>query len=650
MTDGLKDAHRAAIINLLRANKRVERAVLFGSRAKQTFTPGSDVDIALFGKALTITDQAHLAAAMEELTIPQRVDLLLYHRIEDATLCEHVMQDGIELYRRQESAFDRPLNIPEKYRRVLVSLLQEHLPGVEVWAYGSRVNGCNRDCSDLDLVLRGPKLKEVPAGQLSDFEEALRESTIPFLVEARDWARLPEQFHQEIEQDHLVLVRGDTDCAKFGSTSHTEPVISHSTSDEKAGLLFGNCASLLSESVDPASLSQSIPYIGLEHIAQEKLHLNGTGESTDVTSTKRRFEKGNILFGKLRSYFRKVVQPNFDGICSTDIWVIEPKENVDSRFLFYWCASWDFVNFLDASSEGTRMPRAKWEVAVNHRIPFFSTHEQKAIGHILGTLDNKIELNQKMNQTLEETTKAIFKSWFVDFDPVRAKAQGRPTGLPSEISDLFPSELVDSEIAKIPKEWVVLSLDEMGIFRNGLALQKYPASEDSEPLPVVKIAQLRKGNTKGDNVFASNIPDEFVINDGDFIFSWSGSLLAKYWVGGKGALNQHLFKVEEKMTPLWFVANWVHQHMPEFRSIAQSKATTMGHIKREHLKQAKCVRPPKTLISVAEKVISPLIERGIFAQKESKTLENLRDALLPKLISGELRITDAEKFLEKINI
>ncbi len=101
MTDGLKDTHRSAIVNLLRSNERVERAVLFGSRAKQTFTQGSDVDIALFGESLTITDQARLAAAMEELTVPQRVDLLLYDRVENASLRKHVQREGVELYRRQ---------------------------------------------------------------------------------------------------------------------------------------------------------------------------------------------------------------------------------------------------------------------------------------------------------------------------------------------------------------------------------------------------------------------------------------------------------------------------------------------------------------------------------------------------------------------
>ena len=101
------------------------------------------------------------------------------------------------------------LHLEPKHRRILETLLREHLPGVAVWAYGSRVNGRSHDGSDLDLVMRGPELKEIPAGQLADFEEAIRESRIPFLVEARDWARLPERFHREIGRDHVVVVKAD---------------------------------------------------------------------------------------------------------------------------------------------------------------------------------------------------------------------------------------------------------------------------------------------------------------------------------------------------------------------------------------------------------------------------------------------------------
>lgn len=275
---------------------------------------------------------------------------------------------------------------------------------------------------------------------------------------------------------------------------------------------------------------------------------------------------------------------------------------------------------------------------------------QRAIAHILGTLDDKVELNQRMNQTLEEIAKAIFKSWFVDFDPVCAKAEGRPTDLPLEISALFPDEWVESEVGRIPKGWTITPLDAIGIFRNGLALQKYPYIKGQEKLPVVKIAQLRKGNTTGDELYASGVPKDYIIDDGDFVFSWSASLLAKYWVGNRGALNQHLFKVEGKGFPLWFISGWVQKFMPEFQSIAASKATTMGHIKREHLKQALCAVPDSFLLEEAGKIISPIIEKTILAEKESRVLGELRDTLLPKLISGELRIPDTEKFLKEAGI
>ena len=274
----------------------------------------------------------------------------------------------------------------------------------------------------------------------------------------------------------------------------------------------------------------------------------------------------------------------------------------------------------------------------------------KAASALLKVIDDKIELNRKMNETLEEIAKAIFKSWFVDFDPVRAKMEGRPTGLPDDIAALFPDRLVDSEIGEIPEGWEVRSLDEIGSFLNGLALQKFPASEGQECIPVVKIAQLRKGNTLGDELFASGIDQKYVIDDGDFIFSWSGSLLAKYWVGGRGALNQHLFKVEGNKAPLWFVAFWVQIHLAEFRQIAESKATTMGHIKREHLSQAKCLVGSDAVIDLAQRTLTPFIKRSILAEKESRTLADLRDTLLPKLISGELQVPDAEKFLEEAGV
>lgn len=209
MIDGLKAKYRAAIIRLLSANERVERAVLFGSRAMETFTPASDIDIALYGDHLTLTDQANLAISIDELPMAQRVDLLLHATVNNEALCRHIEEHGVEWYRRR--TMTERLDLPRRYREQIEALLREHVPGVEVWAYGSRVNGRSHEGSDLDLVLRGPDLQRIPSGQLLDLTEALEESNVPIIVQAHDWAGLPESFHREIEREYVVLQGEDWD-------------------------------------------------------------------------------------------------------------------------------------------------------------------------------------------------------------------------------------------------------------------------------------------------------------------------------------------------------------------------------------------------------------------------------------------------------
>jgi type I restriction enzyme, S subunit len=217
---------------------------------------------------------------------------------------------------------------------------------------------------------------------------------------------------------------------------------------------FIDAATLVRDGVNPKDIP-NIPYIGLEHIEKGTLRLIGIGNSNNATSTKFRFSKGDILFGKLRPYFRKVIRADFDGICSTDIWVVRAREGIDQRYLYYWMASEDFVNFATQGSEGTKMPRAKWEHVGRFQRIYLPENEQRAIAHILGSLDDKIELNRRMNETLEQMARAIFKSWFVDFDPVGAKAEGRDTGLPEEIAELFPDGFEESELGMVPRGWGV---------------------------------------------------------------------------------------------------------------------------------------------------------------------------------------------------
>ncbi|MEB2344895.1 MAG: restriction endonuclease subunit S [Deltaproteobacteria bacterium] len=297
---------------------------------------------------------------------------------------------------------------------------------------------------------------------------------------------------------------------------------------------------------------------------------------------------------------------------------------------------------LLAQATGSTFPNVSADQLSGLWWPPLNVGEQRAIAHILGTLDDKIELNRRMSETLEAMARALFKSWFVDFDPVRAKAEGRDPGLPQPLADLFPARLVESELGEIPEGWEVKSLDEIARFLNGLALQKYPPVGDRS-LPVIKIAQLRAGNTTGSDRASADLDPDYIVKDGEILFSWSGSLESVLWAGGEGALNQHLFKVTSATYPRWLCYLGVHAHLDDFRHIAAGKATTMGHIQRHHLSDAKLAVPPAQLLGAMSEHLAPMIESLWRRKVDSRTLAALRDTLLPKLISGELRVNNPER-------
>lgn len=333
-----------------------------------------------------------------------------------------------------------------------------------------------------------------------------------------------------------------------------------------------------------------------------------------------------------------IVHPELAGAnVSRDVAVIALNDEVDHKYVDYCLKSPMTVNWLTARLQGSVTQKINLGTLRDLPIPTPPRHEQCAIAYILSTLDDKIELNRRMNETLEAMARALFKSWFVDFDPVRAKAEGRDPRLPKTLADLFPDSFEDSEADEIPKGWAVLGLDEIAHFLNGLALQKFPPQDDRF-LPVIKIAQLRTENTTGADRASAELAPEYVVNDGDVLFSWSGSLECILWAGGRGALNQHLFKVRSETYPKWFYFLWILHHLDDFRGIAAGKATTMGHIQRHHLSDAKIVLPPKSLLKQVSRHFAPLIDATVQLKISSRTLAAIRNALLPKLISGQIRV------------
>jgi type I restriction enzyme S subunit len=326
-----------------------------------------------------------------------------------------------------------------------------------------------------------------------------------------------------------------------------------------------------------------------------------------------------------------------------DVKALRPKPCVRSDYLPYLLLGNKdrLLSLVDLAGHGTGRLNSDELKALDLALPPLS--EQRAIAHILGTLDDKIELNRRMSETLEAMARALFKSWFVDFDPVRAKAEGRDPGLPKPIADLFPDRLVDSELGEIPEGWEVKSLDQIARFLNGLALQKYPPG-DGRSLPVIKIAQLRAGNTDGADRASAELQEDYIVRDGDVLFSWSGSLECRFWAGGAGALNQHLFKVTSSQYPRWLCYLGIHQHLDDFRHIAAGKATTMGHIQRHHLSDAKLAVPPSAMVRAMDSVLGPIVESTWRRALQSRDVAAVRDSLLPKLISGDLRFEGEERF------
>lgn len=420
--------------------------------------------------------------------------------------------------------------------------------------------------------------------------------------------------------------------------------------NDRSNRCFGDCAILVRSTVPPEQCVGR-RYIALEHIEEGTLRLLDVGVGEEVSSAKAEFRAGDILFGKLRPYFRKVVRPRFDGVCSTDIWVVRAANETDQGYLYYWMASKEFVEAATRGSTGTKMPRADWDFVSKLMLPVPPLPTQRRIAAILSSLDDMIELSRRMNRTLERMAQTQFKSWFIDFDPVRAKVAGDPTagGLPAHLAALLPDRLVESELGEIPAEWEVQSLDTIADYLNGLACQKYPAAEGTPSLPVIKIRELRQGITETSDRATAEVAAKYIINDGDILFSWSGSLLVTIWCNGRGVLNQHVFKVTSAKYPKWYYYHATKHHLEEFQRIAADKATTMGHIQRHHLTNAKLAVPPEKLMLAATEILGAAIDRRINALRQARTLARLRDTLLPKLLSGEVEVSEAEAAIREVS-
>ena len=255
---------------------------------------------------------------------------------------------------------------------------------------------------------------------------------------------------------------------------------------------------------------------------------------------------------------------------------------------------------------------------------------QHKIAAVISALDTKIELNQRINAELESMAKTLYDYWFVQFDFPNEK--GKP--YKSAGGKMVWNEALKREI---PLGWEVGTLLDIADFMNGLPCQKFRPT-GSESLRVIKIREMHEGFSENSELTRPDIPQKAIIENGDVLFSWSASLEVQIWSGGKGALNQHIFKVTSDKYPKSFYYYQLINYLTHFKMMAENRKTTMGHITQEHLQQSRIALPTKHLTLKLEKIIDPIFKRKTVNEIDSQTLTELRDWLLPMLMNGQVRV------------
>lgn len=289
------------------------------------------------------------------------------------------------------------------------------------------------------------------------------------------------------------------------------------------------------------------------------------------------------------------------------IGLVEFKESsIDRSFLYWVLRTPEYQGYVLGAATGTSVRHTAPSTIQQHEFLLPSSpDEQSAIAAVLDSLDDKIDLLHRQNQTLEAMAETLFRHWFLE-----SENEG----------------------------WDDKPLSSIANFLNGLACQKYPPANDVDKLPVLKIRELSNGITESADWSTSQVKPDYIVEAGDVIFAWSASLMVKVWDGEKCVLNQHLFKVTSREFPKWFYLRWCKHHLAEFIAISAGHATTMGHIKRGDLNAAMVLVPPPTVLDAMSQQMTPLLDKQIAVARQRKTLEKLRDTLLPKLMSGEVRV------------
>ena len=512
------------------------------------------------------------------------------------------------------------------------AILKEHVPECEIRAFGSRAVWTAKDYSDLDLAVVGTG----PLGwrTLGRLKEAFEESTLPMRVDVLDWHAISERFQRVIQRNYVVVKEG----------------IRQTPTEEWRNTTLGTVADFLSGGTPRRARSDywdgSIPWVSAKDMKTFQLHETGDKVTATGAANGTRMVPANTVMVLVRG----MTLLNNVPICVTqrpmtfnqDVKALRPKSGVSEEFLPYLILSNRdrLLGLVDLAGHGTGRLNTEEVKGLDVYLP--PLPEQRAIAHVLGTLDDKIELNRRMNETLEEMARALFKSWFVDFDPVRAKLQGRDTGLPPDISDLFPNRLAPSELGEIPEGWEVKTLTHCAV----LNPESWSRSNTPAAINYVDLTNVKWGAIEATHHYRwKDAPSRAkrILRSGDTIVGTVRPGNGSYHlVGTKGLTGSTGFAV---LRPLH----------PRYREFVYLSSTSTANIERlAHLADGAAypavranavaeieIASPKAdkhILNRFSKTVAPLINKIKWNEADSRTLSAQRDALLPKLVSGEMNV------------
>ena len=514
---------------------------------------------------------------------------------------------------------------------IVRDILRRHAPGRKVLAFGSRANWTAKPYSDLDLAIRGEEPLSLDA--LSALREAFTESDLPFRVDLLVWDDLPESFRRRIEADHVVL-------AEAGGHERSAP-------EGCREAILGDCAVVNDATYSPAEAWPFVNYLETGDIVENRIStIRRLEPGTDKlpARARRKARPGDIVYSTVRPNQRhfgmlKEVPENF--LASTGFAVVRGRDGIaDTGFVYRYLAQDRIVEHLQTLAEHSTSayPSIRPADIEGLRLHLPPLDEQRAIARVLGALDDRIELNRRMGETLEAMAQALFKSWFVDFDPVRARMEGRDPGLPPPLAALFPNRLVPSELGEIPEGWTTGRLGEIASAprrgANPAALPPKTPYIGLEHMPRRSVALTDWGRV-GD--VTSN---KSAFEKGDILFGKLRPYFHKVGIAPVAGVCSTDIVVVVPNAAEWGAFALACMSSDAFVAYTDraSTGTKMPRTSWTAMARYPLRLPPEPLARAFENAIKPLLSRIAANTRQSRALAAQRDALSPKLVSGTIRL------------